>query len=316
MPLANRSTVMPLGDPRSVLRVPETVQPPLRPATRHPKPYTNPNSGCRIFPMTRITDIVDNYSDGELATEHGLSLLVECGTERILFDTGAGDALLPNAAALGVDISSVSRIVLSHSHWDHTGGLAGLSPTCPIHVGKGIADPSFGRHPGVPVHPIGMSEDSRARLRATEVRTTDGLTEVAPGVWLRSPIPRTVPREHVNGFFLDETCACPCRVMEEQALLTADGVLVTGCCHAGLANTVEAFRTMTGLPRIRAIVGGLHLLRADAEEIAWTGDYLDSIRLESLVLLHCTGEEAGTALCARLPGIAVRGASGRTWTFA
>lgn len=270
---------------------------------------------CRIVAMTRITDIVDNRADGGLATEHGLSLLVECGAERILFDTGAGDALLPNAVALGVDLASVSRIVLSHSHWDHTGGLAGLSPTCPIHVGEGVANPSFGRHPGVPVHPIGMSEGALARLRVAEVHTTDGLVAVAPGVWLRSPIPRTDSREHVNGFYRDEACTDPCRVMEEQALFTADGVLVTGCCHAGLANTVEAFRAKPGLPRIRAIVGGLHLLRADAGEVAQVGDYLDSLRLESLVLLHCTGEEAGVALCARLPGIAVRGASGRSWVW-
>lgn len=265
--------------------------------------------------MTRITDIVDNRADGNLATEHGLSLLVEHGEERILFDTGAGAALLPNAAALGMDLGSVSRIVLSHSHYDHTGGLAGLSPVCPIHAGKGIGEPSFSKQPGEPMHPLGMPAASLAKLHAAEVRTTDGLAEAAPGVFLLSPIPRTDPMEHVRGFFRDEACSCPVRVTEEQALLTADGVLVTGCCHAGIVNTVEAFRARAGLPRIRAIVGGLHLCWSDAAEVSRAADYLESLSLDALVMLHCTGEEAGVALCERLHGIAKVGAAGQSWTF-
>ena len=78
--------------------------------------------------MTRITDIVDNRAADGFAAEHGLSLLIEYGDERILFDTGAGAALRPNAAKLGIDLDDVTRIVLSHSHNDHTGGLGGLVP--------------------------------------------------------------------------------------------------------------------------------------------------------------------------------------------
>ena len=265
--------------------------------------------------MTRITDIVDNRADGPLLAEHGLSLLVEHGGERILFDTGAGTALLPNAAAIGIDLASVSRIVLSHSHHDHTGGLAGFRPVCPIHAGRGIEEPSFCSRPGIPLHPIGMPAEPLARFRASEVRMTDGLTEAAPGLWLLSPIPRVDPLESVQCFFRDEACTIPVRVLEEQALLTDDGVLVTGCCHAGVVNTVEAFRAHPGLPRIRAIVGGLHLGRSDSADLARIGDYLASLNLESLVMLHCTGETAEAALCARLPGIAIRGAAGCIRTF-
>ena len=77
--------------------------------------------------MTRITDIVDNRAAEGFVAEHGLSLLIEHGDERILFDMGAGAALRPNAEKLGVDLDGVTRMVLSHSHNDHTGGLGGLA---------------------------------------------------------------------------------------------------------------------------------------------------------------------------------------------
>ena len=93
--------------------------------------------------MTRITDIVDNRAAEGFCAEHGLSLLIERGDERILFDTGAGAALRPNATKLGIDLGGVTRIVLSHSHNDHTGGLGGLVPNCPIHVGDGFDVPCF-----------------------------------------------------------------------------------------------------------------------------------------------------------------------------
>ena len=89
--------------------------------------------------VTQITDIVDNRAAEGFVAEHGLSLLIERGDERILFDTGAGAALRPNAAKLGIELGGVTRIVLSHSHNDHAGGLGGLMPKCPIHVGEGNA---------------------------------------------------------------------------------------------------------------------------------------------------------------------------------
>jgi len=95
--------------------------------------------------VTRIVDIVDNRAGDGLVAEHGLSLLVEHAAERILFDVGAGAALVPNARALGIDLGSITRVVLSHSHYDHTGGLATIRPACPVCVGGGIEAPSFSR---------------------------------------------------------------------------------------------------------------------------------------------------------------------------
>ena len=106
--------------------------------------------------VTRITDIVDNRAAEGFVAEHGLSLLIEHGDERILFDTGAGAGLRPNAAKLGIDFDGMTRIVLSHSHNDHMGGLGGLAPKCPIHVGDGFDMPCFSKHADGSVHSLAV----------------------------------------------------------------------------------------------------------------------------------------------------------------
>jgi len=247
--------------------------------------------------------------------EHGLSLLVEHAAERILFDTGAGSALVPNARALGIDLGQITRVVLSHSHYDHTGGLAVLRPACPICVGGGVDVPSFSRQPEKPVHALGMPAASLSILSSSVVTTTAGVARVSDGVRLFGPIPRIDPLEHVRGFYYDEACTLPSRVPEEQALLTDDGVLVTGCCHAGIVNTVECVRSLAPETPIRAIVGGLHLCWASEDQTMRVTEYLNRLGLERLVLLHCTGEAAGAYLMQNVQCPVSFGASGETWRF-
>jgi len=269
-----------------------------------------------VVNMTRIVDIVDNRAGDGLVAEHGLSLLIEHAAERILFDTGAGAALVPNAHALGVDLNQVTHVVLSHSHYDHTGGLAAFRPTCPICVGGGIEVPSFSRQPEKPIHALGMSAESLSVLSSGKVMTTSGVASVSEGVRLFGPIPRTDSLEHVRGFYYDEECTRPSRVTEEQALLTDDGVLVTGCCHAGIVNTVEYVRSLAPEIRIRAIVGGLHLCWASEDQIVRVAEYLNRMGLEQLVLLHCTGEAASAYLMRNMQCSVSVGASGEVWEYA
>ena len=258
----------------------------------------------------RITDIVDNRAADGLAAEHGLSLLIEHGDERILFDTGAGAALRPNAAKLGIDLDDVTRIVLSHSHNDHTGGLGGLAPKCPIHVGAEFDVPCFSKHADGSVHSLAVPPDARAVLAAADVRVGRQFGEIAKGIYLSGRIERTSGEDNGKSFYCDESCTERNYVLEEQALLTEDGALVTGCCHAGIMNTVQAFRRAVPHIAIRTIVGGLHLCHATDEEIERTGDFLRQLNLDRLVLLHCTGEAAGAKLKEMLSCPVVWGAAG------
>ena len=259
---------------------------------------------------TRITDIVDNRAMEGFIAEHGLSLLIEREDECILFDTGAGAALRPNAAKLGIDLDGVTRIVLSHSHNDHTGGLGGLEPKGPVHIGDGFGVPCFSRHADGSVHSLAVPPDAKAVLSAADVRVGRCFEEVAKGVFLSGRIARMSGEDNGKSFYCDESCTARNFVGEEQSLLTEDGVLVTGCCHAGIVNTVRAFRLAVPHIAVRVIVGGLHLCHATDDEIERTGDFLRQFDLERLVLLHCTGEAAGAKLKEMLACPVVWGSAG------
>ena len=265
--------------------------------------------------MTEIIDLVDDRAAPGFVSEHGLSLWIRHGGERILFDTGAGGALAPNARTLGVDLGSASRIVLSHSHNDHTGGLAAVPVKCPVHVGRGFGAPCYSRHADGSVHSLAVPEASRRVLAASLSVVAPTFEEIAPGVFLSGAIVRGFGREGTSSFFRDAACTIPDSVSEEQTLLTDDGVLVTGCCHAGLVNTVRSFTSRPDAPRIRAIVGGLHLLHADGDELLRLADFLGSLELEKLVLLHCTGDAAVALLESHLACEVVRGRAGDRFSF-
>ena len=252
----------------------------------------------------------DNLAADGFAAEHGLSLLIERGDERILFDTGASAALRPNVAKLGIDLNGVTRIVLSHSHNDHTGGLGGLAPNCPILVGDGFYVPCFSKHADGSVHSLAVPPDAKAVLAAADVRVGRHFGEIAKGIYLSGRIERTSDEDNGKSFYCDESCTERNYVLEEQALLTEDGVHVIGCFHAGIMNTVRTLRRAVPHIAIRMIVDGLHLCHATDEEIEQTGDFLRQLNLGRLILLHCTGEAAGAKLKERLSCPVVWGAAG------
>lgn len=241
-----------------------------------------------------IHSLVDTFVEPGYMSEFGLSLFIEVNGQRILFDTGAGEALLPNAARMGLDLNSATDIILSHGHYDHTGGLAKLtpSPQIPVYVGRGIMKPCWSLHDDGTKHRITMPTESQSVLNKYRVRENDAFTEIYPGMFLTGPIPRESGEDCGGHFFSDEACTMPNLIPEEQAFLLVSGVLITGCCHAGIINTVEACRRACPNIAIRTIIGGLHLRHASKDRLERTTSYLASLELERLVLMHCTGENA------------------------
>ena len=246
--------------------------------------------------------LVDTFANPGYMSEFGLSLFIEENGRRILFDTGAGKALVPNAVQMGLDLDSATDIVLSHGHYDHTGGFAKLDPLpqTPVYVGRGIEEPCWSLHDDGTEHEIAMPIESQITLAMFDVREVSSFTEIYPGMFLTGPIPRASGEDCGGHFFSDEACTMSNFIPEEQALLLASGVLITGCCHAGIINTVEACRRARPDIAIRTIVGGLHLRHASEERLEHTAAYLASLNLERLVLMHCTGENAVDYLSSRL----------------
>ena len=246
--------------------------------------------------------LVDTLANPGYMSEFGLSLFIEANGRIILFDTGAGEALIPNAARMGLDLDAATDIVLSHGHYDHTGGFAKLDPPpqTPVYIGRGIAEPCWSLHDDGTKHEIAMPIESQIALSMFEAREVISFTEIYPSMFLTGPIPRESGEDCGGQFFSDEACTIPNFIPEEQALLLASGVLITGCCHAGIINTVEACRRARPDIAIRTIVGGLHLRHASEERLERTASYLASLNLERLVLMHCTGENAVEYLSSRL----------------
>ena len=234
--------------------------------------------------------------------EWGLSLWIEAGGSTILLDTGLEHALAHNAAKLGVDLSRADAVVLSHGHVDHVGGLETVltaRPGVPVYLHPDSLLPRWSRMDTVGLEagraePIGMSEQLRAVLEErAELHFVTGPTEIAPFVWVTGEIPRREPVEGTGGLgFLDPTLTRPDLLPGDMALWieTQAGLLVIlGCAHAGVINTLRHIQEVSGDAPIAGVIGGTHLLIAKPERMAATIDALKALPLRVLAPCHCTG---------------------------
>lgn len=257
----------------------------------------------------QITVLADNsVAVPTLLGEHGLSMLIEADGRRILFDTGQGRVLRENADALGISLSGLDAVVLSHGHFDHTGGLGtlpGENPPAAIFLHPAALEPKYAKSAGPPHRAIGIPEVSRRSLAAVRERIvwTRSATEVARGIWCTGEIPRVPENAPCEpAFFLDGECRNPDPLADDQALFieTRNGlVVIAGCAHAGLVNTLDRVSALTGQSECFALAGGLHLLQAADPQLEAAGNAVGRRNLRVLAPCHCTGFGAHAYLRAR-----------------
>lgn len=256
--------------------------------------------------------------------EHGLAFHVQTGTGSLLFDTGQSDLLANNAKHLGVDLSLLEAMALSHGHYDHTGGLRAvweLAPGVPLHAHRGVLTARFTLNPEGGARAVGISEPMLEAIQAQASRLlfTTVTTKVLNGLFLTGEIPRTTDFEDVGGlFFLDEAGARPDPIADDQALFfdTCDGLVVLlGCAHAGVVNTLQHVRRLTNDRPIHAVLGGMHLLNASPERIIRTVEALRELGVQRLGPAHCTGAKATACLWHEFPQACVTCAVGSRFVF-
>ena len=237
--------------------------------------------------------------------EWGFAALVTVDGYPILFDTGAHpETVLRNAKLLKVDLSGAADVILSHNHLDHTAGLLTLrnefkksGGLARAHVGKGIFDPRVRSRDGSSANAmLGFKSEYEATGGAFIVY--DGPREIRPGVWLTGPVPRKYPEKNWSAgsqLRAADGALSEDNLPEDQSLVidTAKGlVVISGCGHAGVINTLEYARAKIRPAAIHAAIGGFHLYAASDETLAWTALKLKEFGLQQLLGAHCTGIEA------------------------
>jgi 7,8-dihydropterin-6-yl-methyl-4-(beta-D-ribofuranosyl)aminobenzene 5'-phosphate synthase len=259
---------------------------------------------------TKITILCENTAipaKGILG-EHGFAALIETPAGRYLFDTGQGNTLLQNAAALGIDLTRLDKIMLSHGHFDHTGGLADvLRLTGPIDVHahpdiflKRFAVAKIHRKQMLrPIHnPI--TAGKLKRLGARLVFNTV-FTRIAGNLYLTGEVPRTSAFEKPDPRLVIKKGGklCPDLLKDDQSaiLKTRKGlVVIFGCAHSGMINTLQHVRQCLPDDTLYMIIGGTHLGFLSDAQVAESIDCLRGFAIEKIGVSHCTGGRAALAL--------------------
>ena len=261
-----------------------------------------------IMSKIKITILCENRAGltKNIIGEHGFSALVEKDGEKILLDTGQGLGLKPNARALDIELSQVDTIVLSHGHYDHTGGLSQLLPFFKktriiahpevfgpkySHIKENISKPF--NYIGTPVSKDALEADPNCELILQK-----NFQKISDGIFFSGQVPRVTDFEmndkklklkQEKGFSEDP-------LFDDTSLLIETGkgpVILTGCAHSGIVNVMKHFEKMTGHRQFHAVIGGTHLGFLNSEDqLEKTMEAFESYHLDLIAVSHCTGNEA------------------------
>jgi len=259
----------------------------------------------------KITVLAEDTANKRgLLAEHGLSFLIESGRNKFLFDTGQGLALRHNTEKLNVNLKTINAVVLSHGHYDHTGGLtfALNGMNCPrLYAHPEAFSLKYARNPDGSAREVGMTAGNKITAgELAEIVLVEEKTEIAEGLFLTGPVPRTTDFEDTGGaFFTDPDCQIPDDLPDDQALFaeTKNGTaVILGCAHSGVINTLRYIQALTDNRPIHTLIGGMHLLSASPERMDQTVAELRRFNVQRLIPCHCTGLAATVRLWNELPG--------------
>ncbi len=241
----------------------------------------------------RIVTLIENlvYKQGLLA-EHGLSYYIETKNKKILFDTGQSGNFLVNAKILGIDISDIDSVIISHGHYDHTGGLYSflkVNHKATVYIKKEAFNPKFHgteRFIGIVYDPL---------LLDKRINYVSGITEIDTDIFIMPEIPVknpldtnfhnfkiSTPHGFENDEFNDEVFLA---IVKNRELS-----VISSCSHRGITNIIDAAINHFRLP-VNLVAGGFHIRNCGAGQLEVITMYLDRFSVKSIGVCHCTGVE-------------------------
>lgn len=265
-----------------------------------------------------LSILTDNRAaDAALDFEHGWSVLVDLGPgRRWLWDTGQTDLFLRNATAMGLSPEAADGVVLSHGHYDHAGGLPALLSAGyagPIVAHPDLLSMRYSRRGGTTYRSIGMG-DGRMELPLRGFSPETDVRELLPGLTFVTGIVRRPGAFAATAELYRDTAGTIPDPVPDDACLIIDGsrgpVLLLGCCHSGLGNTLAHLRNRLGLTAVEAVIGGLHLTNAPDWAVDETLETLATFGVRRLLPGHCTGQAATDRLAREFPGQTVQTGAG------
>ncbi len=242
--------------------------------------------------------------------EHGLAVLIETESDTILFDTGQGFSLIHNMLRLQKDIKKVQKVVLSHGHFDHTGGLLaflGVKGPCPVIAHPDVLKERFRMMPvgpsleekpvsiGIPWH------ESYLTTRGARFQWIHEWSEISQNVYVTGYVPRKTSFETGDPKFLikENSSFVPDPFNDDYSMVidTPEGLIVIlGCAHAGIINILNHIADHLGKRKIHTVLGGTHLDFSSPTQLEETIKALKDFDINTLAVSHCTGQKPATKM--------------------
>jgi 7,8-dihydropterin-6-yl-methyl-4-(beta-D-ribofuranosyl)aminobenzene 5'-phosphate synthase len=255
----------------------------------------------------RITTLTENTAGmTNLLAEWGLSILIEADGREVLLDTGQTFSAAYNAIALGLDLSRIDKIVFSHGHFDHTGGLPYILRTMKRQV-EIIAHPDiwaskYARRPEEEERYIGVPFPREfAETCGASFNLTREPVWISDNIVTSGEIPMLTEYEDIDPvLYVKETGVLKADPLwDDQAIFlkSKEGlVIILGCAHRGIINTIRHGQKLTGVEPVYAIIGGTHLISASPQRLDLTIAELSRSGIQRLGVSHCTGLPASAVL--------------------
>ena len=266
----------------------------------------------------KVSVLCDNHSQREtLGKEWGLSISIELPQDKLwLLDCATTSLFLENAKEMGIQPEKAKAMALSHGHWDHTGGMDDL-------MKAGFMGPVYA-HPDFAAKRYTKEDDGSVKEAHFPCEYPGTIivrdhVELDDGLYMITEIPRRKGFfEATEGLYTDQNLTEIDHVPDDAFLLLmskAGPVVILGCCHSGLGNSLYHLRDLTGIDSVHAIIGGLHLYESDEKEFENTAKIIEEFRPEMVSPGHCTGDDGYKFLKNRLSCEVLPMGSGAVYQF-